>query len=160
MGFYKVLYLLRHGEATLSSGAVNDFNRTLSKAGVEQLERLAKSLKFKGIIFDMVICSASNRTLETMEIISKEIEVKNKALLQEMYEATSSGLLELIVNTPDEIENLLLVGHNPSISAVLSYLSGENFISLKPGMMAIIRIYQESWANTGKNTGTLVEIMS
>lgn len=45
MEINKVLFLLRHGEAALSSVSGRDFDRPLKESGEKQLHRLSKTLK-------------------------------------------------------------------------------------------------------------------
>ncbi|EKB47999.1 SixA phosphatase family protein [Cecembia lonarensis] len=159
MEINKVLFLLRHGEAALSSVSGRDFDRPLKESGEKQLHRLSKTLKNKGLYFDLVLCSNAVRTLETEKIIEKYLPVKEAYFLSDLYEANPSKMLDLINGTSDEVRNLLIIGHNPGISALAAYLSGDNFINLRPGMMTKLDLFQSNWNMVGNNTGHLTEVL-
>lgn len=159
MDMNKVLFLLRHGEAAPSSGYGLDHSRALTRDGTKQLERLSHTLEINNVMFDLVLCSSSVRTIQTAEIITKAAPAKNLVLLDELYEADPSIMLNLVNQTPSEVRYLLVVAHNPGISAMAAYLSNESFINLKPGMMVKIDIYLDKWEAVGKNTGYLAEVI-
>ncbi|MGY6743712.1 MAG: phosphohistidine phosphatase SixA [Cecembia sp.] len=159
MEINKVLFLLRHGEAAMSSASRRDFERPLTETGKKQLERLAKTLITKGFTFDLILCSNAKRTEETAKIIQEQLPTNQTKFLPELYESGPSTILNLINSVSDEVDQLLLIGHNPGISAVTSFLSGQDFISLKPGMLAKLEIFQDRWDGVGKNTALLTEIL-
>jgi phosphohistidine phosphatase len=153
------LFLLRHGEAEFGAGTGGDISRELTGIGHAQLSRLAYLLKKSQIHFDLILSSNSKRTKQTTEILSEVVLVKKIQFLRELYEADPHTMLKIINNVGEEVHNLLVVGHNPTISTLVAYLTGEDFISLQPGMIAKIRIYTGNWATAGKETGTLLEIL-
>jgi len=159
MEINKVLFLLRHGEAAMSSASRRDFERPLTETGKKQLERLSKTLKANGLSFDLILCSNAKRTEETAKIIQEQLPTNQTKFLPELYESGPSTILNLINHVSDEVDQLLLIGHNPGISAVTAFLSGQDFISLKPGMLAKLEIFQDRWDGVGKNTALLTEIL-
>ena len=159
MEINKVLFLLRHGEAAPASGYGLDHSRSLTLDGKKQLERLSHTLLINDVEFDLALCSSSTRTLQTAEIITKAAPTKKLVQLNDLYEADPSVMLELINRTPSDVRYLLVVAHNPGISALAAYLSSESFINLKPGMMVKIAIYLDKWDAIGKNTGYLAEVI-
>lgn len=155
----KILYLLRHGEAEPGIGQVGDFDRKLTDSGKKQVQRLALELYKRGLRLDQMISSSAKRTMETVEIFSSILTCKKYETLPELYEAVPKAIIEVINRTPMDIDSLLLVGHNPGISAVATFLSGEPYLIMKPGMLLKLEIYQDDWASIGQNTAILVEIM-
>jgi len=155
----KVLFLLRHGEAELGFGPLQDFERSLSEKGKNQLNRLARELFKLGVEFDQMVSSSAKRTLETAGIFSSILTCKKSDELPELYEADPKIILEVINRTAADIHSLILIGHNPGISAVATFLSGEPYLIMKPGMLVKLVIYQEDWAAVGQNTASLIEIM-
>jgi phosphohistidine phosphatase len=159
MEINKVLFLLRHGEASPSSGYGQDFSRPLNGDGINQLNRLSRTLKTNEVTFDLVLSSSAKRTLETTEIITKMIPSKKIIPVAGLYEADPLFFLNLINKTPSEVRYLLIVAHNPAISALAADLSSESFLNLKPGMMVKIDLYQDKWEAVGKHTGYLAEVL-
>ena len=153
----KQLILLRHGEAGFSDGV--DFQRQLTPRGKESLNRLGETLSLKGLTIDFLHCSAATRTRETAEIIKKYIGIGEELISREIYNGNLDVLLKLLENTPKSAETCLLIGHNPTISLLLSHLTHGNYIGLQPGMMAIIDLEIHEWYMIGLGTGTLKEVI-
>jgi phosphohistidine phosphatase len=159
MAHKKYLYLLRHGEAEPGIGPIGDFKRVLSKNGKSHINQLSKDLKNKHTTFDLILVSPSFRTSQTANIISDYLSSKKTVVVDEIYEAEALGLLNLLNNINESVEKLLLIGHNPSLSSLVSYLTGNNSINLFPGMLAVVEVVVEEWKQLGQNTGILKEIM-
>lgn len=153
----KHLILLRHGEAGFSDGV--DFQRQLTPRGKENLNRLGEILQKGEMKLDFLYCSAATRTRETAEIIKKYVVIDEEEYSKDIYEGNLESLLKLIENTPKTAESCILIGHNPTISLLLSHLTHENYIGLKPGMMAIIELQITEWYMIGLGTGILKEVI-
>lgn len=153
------LYLLRHGESAPVNSVSGDIGRNLTSPGREKLLQLAKLLKRRNINFDHLVVSPAKRTLETKSVLESELGDLDFEIDESVYEGSPRALIDAICRQPEECKSVLLIGHNPGISAVASYFTGENFISLLPGMMAIIYFNLEDWQLLSANSGTLMEIL-
>lgn len=152
----KQLILLRHAEAAFSQGS--DFQRKLTPNGREQLKRLGKSLENAPLSVDLMYCSEANRTRETAEVIGKYLEIKEASFTRRIYEGDVHQLISLLEETPNSVNNCLLVGHNPTISLLLAHISNQNYLGMQPGMMAILELDISDWKMIGLGTGSLREI--
>jgi phosphohistidine phosphatase len=155
----KYLTVLRHGLAEPGFGREGDFLRPLSPEGKTQITRLSEALKQRHVHFDLAVCSTAKRTMETKAILSNFIQIASTRLEDQLYEAGLHDLLLVICSTNPECSNLLVIGHNPGLSSLLSYFSGENNLNLMPGMMARMEFFLEEWNLLDRNTGILVEIL-
>jgi phosphohistidine phosphatase len=153
----KQLFLLRHGEAEFSGGA--DFLRQLTQKGKENLLKMGLTISDKEIVIDQMYCSSASRAKETAETIKNFIQVKEGIFMKEIYDANLEFLLNLIESTPKNMETCLIIGHNPTISALLSYLVNENYINMQPGMLAHVEFEFNDWLMVGLGSGTLREII-
>lgn len=153
----KQLFLLRHGEAGFSQGS--DFQRTLTENGKEKLTRMGKRLDPKMKSVDLMYCSSAQRTIETAELITQYITIKESLFSRDIYQGNLGTLISLLEQTSSHHESCLLVGHNPTISLLLAHISGENYLGLQPGMMAFIELEIVDWKLIGYGTGTLKEIV-
>jgi len=159
MAAIKHLYVLRHGEARPGIGHLGDIKRPLTEKGQNHIEKLSKNLASREVSFDLVLMSPSIRTSQTGEIISKYVFSKEIIVEDDIYEAETMALLSLLNKINGPVENLLLIGHNPSLSALILYLTGNGSVNLHPGMLAIVEVIVEDWNLLGKNTGILKEII-
>lgn len=153
------LFLLRHAEAEFKTGPDGDISRELTIRGQSQISRLAKLLVKNQIKFDSVLSSNAKRTRQSTEILTNVISAKKIHFFRELYEADPHQMLSIINQVGLEVDNLLVVGHNPTISALVSYLTEEEFISIQPGMIVRIEIHTGNWNEVGRGTGTLLEIL-
>lgn len=159
MATNKMLYLLRHGEAEMAFGRQEDFNRQLTSNGIAQLKRLGKILALNATSFDQVLSSSARRTMMTTDLINEFVPTSKIIFEEGLYEAFTEHILNYINQVDKNIDNLLLVGHNPGISAMASYITQGQFISMLPGMMAKISIEVECWSMVGRQTGILMEVL-
>ncbi|WP_425638434.1 SixA phosphatase family protein [Algoriphagus yeomjeoni] len=153
----KRLFLLRHGEASFSNSS--DFQRQLTKKGRENLIRMGGRLNSSLQTVDLMYCSAATRTMETAEIIEKYISIKESVFTKDIYTGDMRNIIEMLEKTSIAVNTCLVVGHNPTISLLLSHISGDNYLGLQPGMMAIIDLEISDWKMIGYGTGTLNEVI-
>jgi phosphohistidine phosphatase len=160
MAVSKFLFLLRHGEAEPGIGPIGDIKRPLSEIGKSHINQLSFVLESRKTRFDLILVSPATRTFETSKIISKTVFCKEVLVVDEIYDAESFDLLQILNGMENQVENLLLIGHNPSLSILASYLTGKDSINLSPGMMAVIEIEVHGWEQIGEKTGLLKEIIN
>jgi phosphohistidine phosphatase len=153
----KQLFLLRHGEASFSSGL--DFDRELTNRGREKVLRLGQTLKSADLSIDFMLCSEAKRTQDTADLIHKSVEISESQITKKIYTGDLKTLIFLLENTPARSKNCFLVGHNPTISLLLAHITDSNYLGLQPGMMAIIDLSIADWSMIGHGTGSLREIL-
>lgn len=153
----KQLLLLRHGEASFSQGM--DLDRQLTQKGKEKLNLMGETLLKNGFSVDLMYCSDATRTQETAAIIKNHLPITEEVFTRKIYNSDLNTLLEILENTDEAIESCLLVGHNPTISLLLSHISNSNYIGMQPGMLARIELEVPHWRMIGHGTGTLREIL-
>lgn len=116
----KTLVLMRHGRAEAFSDRESDLGRRLLKSGVADTILIGKRLLDSGFSPDLIISSMAKRTQETAQLMASSLHYDLGKLVvnQQMFEAFEEDLLQMIRELPDEINSVLVVGHNPSISIV------------------------------------------
>ena len=125
------IYLLRHAESPMSS-LIDDHSRPLSDTGKEDASTLAKYICDNKICFDLTLCSTSDRTKETLTIIKdRSIDsFREINYLDELYNASKDKILEVISRRTNQ--SILVVGHNPGISELISDFAGLDESSFPP----------------------------
>jgi len=118
------LYILRHASAgTRRANPVLDLKRPLDKEGKQQCLRLAHLLNAMKISFDAVYSSPLKRSLQTAQLVATETgyerQIQSSAALAP--EARFADFLQL-VHQANDVENILLVGHNPNLQTFLGLL--------------------------------------
>ncbi len=119
----KTVYLLRHAKSEWDKPFKSDHERPLSKRGRKNAKALRELLKERIEKIDMAYISDSERTTETFDILVKNNSIVwNKKFTDKVYEANLNDLLDLIKNTENEYNSILIIGHNPGLESLANYL--------------------------------------
>ncbi len=119
------IYLLRHGEA-LSRGDPSitaDAHRPLIEEGIKKTRQSAEGLLNLGFECDAVFTSPWLRAKQTAEIACDVLG--NGSQLHVMDELAGDRTVEEVMNAlvrKSQLEHVMLVGHNPLLSDLASYL--------------------------------------
>ena len=121
------LYLLRHAKSSWESYE-DDHDRVLSERGRNDASTLGEYLHKNNIIFENTLCSTSRRTRETVSIINEVSPYSTDEInyLDSLYHASSNKIKEIIQNYSNK--SLLIVGHNPGVSELISHLLKSNLV--------------------------------
>ncbi len=119
----KELLLLRHGKSDWNTNTT-DFNRPLNKRGKRNAQQMGDWLGEQKLPPDLIISSPAKRALSTAKIICDTMGISAHTIKTDkrIYEASLFDLRQVLLDIPDSIQRLLLVGHNPGIESLLSYL--------------------------------------
>jgi phosphohistidine phosphatase len=110
-----MLHLLRHAKSSWKK-EVEDHERPLNRRGREAARRVGQALPATVGTLDLILCSSARRTRETMELVIAEFGVRPRSVLEdELYEATKHELMSRLRRLPEDIGNVLLIGHNPGL---------------------------------------------
>lgn len=119
----KRLTLLRHAKSGWDDPVARDFDRPLNRRGKLASEVIGRWLHDQGITFDLIVGSPAVRVIETIEHVAIGYgETMAPVWDKRAYLASSSALLEIIHDTADDCENILLVGHNPGLEDLVLML--------------------------------------
>jgi len=110
----KRLLLLRHAKAEAHSA--DDRQRALIDRGRKDAVRMGRFLREEHSVPDLVLCSDSKRTRETLELLLPELGVKPQVqFLHELYLAEPELILAVIRGAADKFRAAMVVGHNPGL---------------------------------------------
>ena len=125
----KNLFLLRHAKSSWDNAALVDFDRPLSKRGISNAILLSKYIQRNSISFDLVLSSPSERTQSTLDLVLNSLDpIPTTSLKESIYHASASSLSQLIKEQDDEINNLLIIGHNPGLHILTETLTNESIV--------------------------------
>lgn len=117
------LYLLRH--ATASDVAPTDAQRELTKEGMEESRIAGVALAELGAKPKHIFSSPLVRARQTSEIVAKALGHAGKVeILDELENGTTIVSLVKALKPYDSADEILLVGHIPSLSEHLAALIG------------------------------------
>lgn len=138
------IILLRHAESADKQHGQTDFDRILTNRGVDSIKQLAAQLSNEKIIPDYVLASPAVRTKQTALLLLSGMVLKMEPRFErDIYNGDDLVYQNLISATGNEWKCLLLVGHNPSISALVGRLTEKSFAGLYPGQAAVLTFEKE-----------------
>ena len=135
------LYFLRHGEADWPDWTRPDDERPLTDFGKKEVRQVAKLLNRLKVKPNLIVTSPLPRALQTAEVAAEELKTK---LRQDEALEPGFGISELgKVLKRHSSKVLMLVGHEPDFSSVISALTGA-FLKLSKAGVALIDIDPET----------------
>ena len=122
----KRLTLIRHANAEQDAD-VRDFERPLSRKGQSEALEMARRFQERALVPDLILASAATRTRETAETFAKVLGVAARLLQADdsLYLAEGDHILQTIRAVGPRVGHLMVIGHNPGISAAAISLAPE-----------------------------------
>ncbi|NGN64188.1 histidine phosphatase family protein [Streptomyces sp. A7024] len=116
------IILLRHAKADWPQ--VSDHDRPLAERGRKEAPLAGDWLAKEGLAPDRALCSTAVRTRETWKLVVPKLPARPKTVYEDrLYEASLGELIAVVNETPDDVRNLIVIGHNPGVHALADALS-------------------------------------
>jgi phosphohistidine phosphatase len=120
----KVLYLLRHANASRAETPAADMDRPLDERGRQDASLLAAYMKREAVAPALVLCSPARRAMETWELLAPALGGAVPAEMpRSLYLASASRLHATLQGVAAKVERVLLIGHNPGIARLAAGLA-------------------------------------
>jgi phosphohistidine phosphatase len=145
------LIVLRHAKSAHGLG-MPDIERPLNDRGRRDAASAGKHLRAEGLVPDLVLCSAADRTRQTLDRLGlgAESEIRYEPGI---YRNDVDTLFEL-VRQVSAAEIVLVIGHNPSAHQFVMDLIGADVDAFPTSACAVLTI-EEPWADLGSGAGRL-----
>ena len=134
------LYFLRHGIADWPDwDLARDQERPLTQEGVKKAKAEARAIARLDLQLDAILASPYARAYQTADLVASKLglEVHAEPLLAPGFNLER---LEEILRAHPAASALMLVGHEPSFSAVIVQLIGGGRIVMKKGSLARVDV--------------------
>lgn len=118
------LYILRHAKSAWDTDAASDFERPLAKRGERDAPAMGAWMKETGRRPDHVVSSPAKRAKQTVIQVCRAMDIKKGEIHWDdrVYGADTEDLLAVLSDVPSKAKSVLLVGHNPGLELLFSYL--------------------------------------
>lgn len=156
------LILLRHGDSAVGGRFTTDHDRPLSKAGRADAISVSDKLQQMGWIPELILCSDSTRTKETLQILQEHVEGLSEAIVHfipsfysiaAMDGQTAEHLQKAICEySSDEILTVMCMGHNKGWEEAASMFSGDSVL-LQTCNAALLEAAGNSWVEAFSQAG-------
>jgi len=160
------LMLVRHAKSSWSDNSLNDFERPLNKRGANDAERVARWIATNKFIPETLLCSPARRARQTAEAILKVTKMSDETVryIPKMYLADTDVLLQLIHETDNRMQSIMLIGHNPGLEHLLEWVSSDALPYTKDGKLLttanfVMLGFDQDWQTISDHQGQLLEFM-
>jgi phosphohistidine phosphatase len=143
----KTLYLVRHAKSSWETTGLTDEERPLLPKGIEKTKKIVGFFLGKGIKPDLIISSHAVRAYETAKILAKGTgyPLENIMIEHRVYEGSYDRILDVIYGTAGNINSLMIVGHNPTITGLVNLFLHPGIEDMRTSAVASITFDTEKW---------------
>ena len=112
--------------------------------------------KMQGI--DLILTSHSERTQMTAQVFCEQLGIDNQIvkIVEDLYESSPKHYMDALSKVSEALESVMIVGHNPSISYLAEYLTGEEIGSMPTCAVVGITFDNLNWIEVLKKTGHII----
>lgn len=119
----KTLLILRHAKSSWKKPGSADHERPLNKRGKRDAPRMGQLVEQEDLVPDLIVTSTAKRALVTAEVVAENSGYEGEVRLERsFYMGDPEAYLEVLRQLPDEIQTVMVVGHNPGLEELLEEL--------------------------------------
>lgn len=128
------LFIVRHGESPFSGDS--DHQRPLSLKGKMQAQKTAQFISSQlADAATKIMASDAKRTLETAQIIQHSLVNTELIADQRFYGARVGDWCDAVLRQQNDAQ-LILIGHNPTVSQLTQHLGSNRNLHFTPACVA------------------------
>ncbi|MGB1580665.1 MAG: SixA phosphatase family protein [Nevskiales bacterium] len=156
----KYLWLARHAKSDWGDGSLKDFDRPLNDRGLRDAPAMGRWLVNKGVKPDVMVTSPAKRALQTAELLADGMGFSKAFVFHEprIYEAHTGELQEIIEESDNGFDHLMLVGHNPAMTQLVNALGGGPLDNLPTCAIAALTYDVTRWVEVETTLPVSAEI--
>lgn len=165
----RLLLVMRHGKAESNTSQI-DHERRLIDRGRSQAQAMGEHLRSQGMAPARVLVSDAARTRETWEHVAAQLPDLDAEVTfhEEIYAGGPTEVLDLLHGCQDQHAAVMVVGHEPTVAALVAQLAGEDSdegslaraqIGLPTGAMGVLSGALDDWRELGQKSLTLRTIV-
>lgn len=155
----KTILLMRHAKSSWKEKEEKDHKRPLAKRGKRNASQMGELMKEEELIPQLILSSSALRAQQTAELFVKgsgyQGEIK---YLDSLFMAEGDEYLKLLRSLPDDIERVMIIGHNPGLESMIPLLTRQ-VEAIPTAAIAYLIAQISHWKDLSKDTEIdLVEI--
>jgi len=118
---------MRHAKSSWKNDSLPDHQRPLNERGKRDAPRMGKFLKNHGKKLDVILCSTATRTISTIKRFLQEFDFDGEVFyLDDLYGSDIERYVAVLNQLNDEVDTVMIVGHNPELDQFLEIVCDEN----------------------------------
>jgi phosphohistidine phosphatase len=158
------LSLLRHAKSSWDNPGLQDFDRPLNDRGREAAPRMGSFMAKNGIVPELVICSPSVRTRQTLELVLPHLSPSPNVVYDDtVYHGSAATMLKRIRAVEANTGHIMIVAHDPGVRSLAMDLAGSGDPELLQALaakfpttgLAVIDFDAQAWSKVRRGAGRL-----
>lgn len=157
----KSLHIIRHAKSDWSDECAN-VDRGLNKRGYRDTALIGEYLSTHDYHIEQVLCSTARRARITLEELNRYLDIptKNFQHIEALYLASSAHLTSIIENTDNRYHQIAVLGHNPGLTELCYYYTGDYLANLPTCGVYSIHFDVDDWQALGCESGTTTNLIT
>ncbi len=149
---------MRHAKSSWKDPGLKDFDRPLKKRGRENAPVMARRLTRRHSLPQLILSSPAVRARQTSERVIPELGGSVQSVIYEplLYQRDVDTLLNVIRKIDDRFSDVLLIGHNPELTALANFLASQEINEIVTCGLVSLRLPVESWQHIQAHSGTVL----
>lgn len=155
----KTLLLMRHAKSSWKDHDLEDQLRPLNKRGKKDAPLMGLLIREKELTPQQILSSTAERARETTQSIIETTGFTGKVeYLESFYLGEPENYLDVLHFLPDDVERVMIMGHNPGLEGLLQILTGA-VEPLSTAAIAYIVLPIRHWSELNNSVeGELIEL--
>ena len=152
----KTLHVVRHGKALQDYQYIQDCDRPLIEKGIVKNVEIARQLHAQYPAPDLIISSHAARALHTAHIFAQAMGYPHNRIQvnERLYLDGESEACSILKNLPDELESVMIVGHNPDVTFIANRYAKRIIDEIPTSGVVTIRFETNHWSEIDKTKVT------
>lgn len=148
---------MRHAKSSWDFEELSDHDRPLENRGRKDAPLMGRELVSREITIDLLMSSTAVRALTTATLVARELEYDTDkiAIEEEIYKADKQELLNIITSIPNQFDNVMLIGHNNTITELANLLSPDLIPEIPTAGVVALSFECGTWSEITKENATL-----
>jgi phosphohistidine phosphatase len=144
----KTLLVMRHAKSDWGASCAGDHERPLAQRGIKAARRIGRFLTDAGAVPDLILSSTATRALTTAELAAEagdwgcEIQTTD-----DLYASHAERVLEVVGEVENGVERLLIAGHEPTWSTLVTWLIGGGRVRMPTAAVACLDFPHGEWSD-------------
>ena len=148
----KRLLVMRHAKSSWKEAGLSDHDRPLNKRGRKTAPVLGGLLVEQQMVPDLIVASTAERTRKTAELVAEACQYEQQIIHEShLYLAPPSMYFNVIGQMPNELETILVIGHNPGVEDLVALLT-DRFRPMPTGALAELILDIDAWRQLNGKT--------
>ena len=148
----KTLHIVRHAKSNWDYDNISDIDRPLKLKGIKNAYEMARRIKIRNALPELMITSPANRAIHTAIIFARVFELPlSKIIIEEnLYATEEDSVMDIIKKTDNSVKSLMIFGHNPELTYFANIFVKNTIDNISTAGIVSLVFDIENWKDISK----------